>query len=297
MPCQPSLAPRSSGTRPLWGLRPNRPQNAAGMRIDPAPSVPSATPHSPAAAAAPDPPLDPPGVRSSAHGLRVTPKAGVSVNGQIVSSGTFVLPMTTAPAARRRRTTSASRGRGVRSEASVPRAVASPATSVSSLIATGTPSSGRASPRAAAGVGLVGLGERALGEDDAVGVELRVEAVDAVERRAHDLARGHLARGDEPCLARGAGVGEVGGVHRRRRRLVSCRDEPGPARDAARGSPARPPAGPPACTDAERRVARAFAAELRALATADADRDALGAARRGRRSSRCAPPPASRAAW
>ena len=52
---------------------------------------------------------------------------------------------------------------------------------MSSLIATGTPSSGRVVAGAAARVGLVGLGERLLGEHDAVGVELRVEALDAVE--------------------------------------------------------------------------------------------------------------------
>jgi hypothetical protein len=78
--------------------------------------------------------------------LRVAPNERLSLNGHIISSGTFVLPTTTAPAARRRRTTSASRSRGVRSDAAVPRAVGTPATSVSSLIATGTPSSGRASP-------------------------------------------------------------------------------------------------------------------------------------------------------
>src|ERR671936_162373 len=60
--------------RSRWGLSPKSPQNAAGMRIEPAPSEPSATPHRPAAAAAPDPPLDPPGVWSSDHGLRVAPR-------------------------------------------------------------------------------------------------------------------------------------------------------------------------------------------------------------------------------
>ena len=115
------------------------------MRIEPPPSEPSATPHRPAATAAPVPPLEPPGVWSSDHGLRVAPKASDSVKGKIVSSGTWVLPITIAPAPRSARTMSASRSRGPPCD-SDPQAVISPATSASSLIATGTPSSGRRSP-------------------------------------------------------------------------------------------------------------------------------------------------------
>jgi hypothetical protein len=63
-----------------------------------------------AATAAAAPPLEPPGVRCGSHGLRVIPPAAVSVKGQIVSSGVRVMPMTMAPAARRRRTSSASSG-------------------------------------------------------------------------------------------------------------------------------------------------------------------------------------------
>ena len=115
------------------------------MRIEPAPSEPSAAPTRPAATAAALPPLDPPGARWRSHGLRVAPNVAVSVNGQCVSSGTFVLPMITAPASRRRRTTSASAGAGP-PWAFVPYAVTSPATSMSSLTAIGTPSSGRSPP-------------------------------------------------------------------------------------------------------------------------------------------------------
>ena len=61
-----------------------------------------------AATAAALPPLEPPGAFCRSHGLRVAPKVAVSVNGHIVSSGTFVLPITIAPASRSRRTTSAS---------------------------------------------------------------------------------------------------------------------------------------------------------------------------------------------
>ena len=76
-------------------------------------------------------------------------------------------------------------------------------------------------------VGRLGVGERPLAEHDAERVELRIEPLDARERRLGDLARRHLARRDELRLARGAGVGQFGCVHGRRRRLVSSADEAG----------------------------------------------------------------------
>ena len=100
------------GTRPFWALSPNSPQQAAGMRIEPAPSDPIVAPASPAAATAPEPPEEPPGVRWRSHGLRVTPNVGDSVHGVIASSGTLVLPRITAPALRSRRTISASAAAG-----------------------------------------------------------------------------------------------------------------------------------------------------------------------------------------
>jgi hypothetical protein len=59
--------------RPRWGLRPNRPQLAAGIRIEPPPSPAEAIETIPEATAAPLPPLDPPGLRCGSQGLRVTP--------------------------------------------------------------------------------------------------------------------------------------------------------------------------------------------------------------------------------
>ena len=69
----------------------------------------------PAATATAVPPLEPPGVCSGFHGLRVMPPSTDSVNGHWPNSGIRVLPMITAPAARSRRTTSPSsaHGRGV----------------------------------------------------------------------------------------------------------------------------------------------------------------------------------------
>jgi hypothetical protein len=63
----------ASEIRPRCGLRPKIPQLAAGMRIEPAPSDAEAIGTNPAATAAADPPLEPPGVRCSFQGLRVTP--------------------------------------------------------------------------------------------------------------------------------------------------------------------------------------------------------------------------------
>ena len=135
----------ASETRSRCGLIPNNPHQPDGMRIEPPPSEPRASGASPAATAAPLPPLLPPGDSAVSHGLRVTPNVSDSVNGKIISSGTLVLPMITAPAARSALTTAASWAAGSDTPL-LPHAVSSPATSLSSLIATGTPSSGSRSP-------------------------------------------------------------------------------------------------------------------------------------------------------
>src|SRR3954454_13796771 len=84
------------------------PQNAAGMRIEPPASVPTASGQTPANTAAPLPPLLPPGVRSRSHGLRLTPVSGESVAPFQPNSGVVVLPKNNAPAARSRAGTGAS---------------------------------------------------------------------------------------------------------------------------------------------------------------------------------------------
>src|SRR5665811_8174 len=135
-------------TRPRWGFKPNSPQHAAGILIEPPPSPPRAAGTKPAATAAADPPLDPPVDLSVSQGFLVNPCAVDSVNGHWPNSGMAVLPMITAPAARSRRTTSASAGAGVEFERP-PNVVTCPATSISSLMATGSPCSGpSSSPRA-----------------------------------------------------------------------------------------------------------------------------------------------------
>src|SRR5262245_22443930 len=84
------------------------PHHPAGVRIEPPMSLPTSPPVSPAASAAAAPPDEPPGVRAGSHGLFVVPKIGFVVCTSLASVGTLVLPKITAPAARRRATTTAS---------------------------------------------------------------------------------------------------------------------------------------------------------------------------------------------
>ena len=74
------------------------------MRMDPPVSEPMAAAQRPAATAAPEPPLDPDGTRSSAHGLRT---GGVTL--PHANSCVRVLPISTAPARRSRATAAESR--------------------------------------------------------------------------------------------------------------------------------------------------------------------------------------------
>src|SRR4029450_3638738 len=97
----------------------------------PPPAPPRGGPR-PGPPAAATPPLEPPGVRSVSHGLRVTPHVIDSVNGHRPSSGIFGLPTTIPPAALSLRWTSESAGAGV-VIAPVPRLVISPPMSISSL--------------------------------------------------------------------------------------------------------------------------------------------------------------------
>ena len=62
------------------------PQSAAGWRIEPPVSVPSAHGASLAATAAALPPEEPPGTRPRSHGLRTGPKPEFSVEEPIANS-------------------------------------------------------------------------------------------------------------------------------------------------------------------------------------------------------------------
>ena len=140
------------------------------------------------------------------------PYAGVSVNGQIVSSGTFVLPiddrarraqppddLAVGALAGGRSSVGAERGRLARD--------------VHVVLDRDRHAEER--PPVAALAERVGLRPaRPLGEHHAERVELRVEALDALQARVDELARRDLAGGDQLGLARGPGEDEVGGVHR-----------------------------------------------------------------------------------
>ncbi|MGC0430192.1 hypothetical protein RKD32_006547 [Streptomyces sp. SAI-195] len=115
------------------------------MRNEPIPSLPSARGTIPAATAAALPPEEPPAERAGSHGLRAVPSTP-SVVPNTHSSGTFVTPTTTAPAARSRATVTWSASAGVCGVAAEPTRVDSPRTARLSLTATGTPASG-SSPR------------------------------------------------------------------------------------------------------------------------------------------------------
>src|SRR5688572_21745445 len=118
---------------------PNSPVNEQGMRIEPPPSVPTASGPMPAATAAAAPPEEPPGVFAGFHGLRVMPVELVSPLQP--NSGVAVLPSSTAPASRRRAVDGASMSQGwFGSTVRLPRRVGQPFVSTRSLIDAGTPS-------------------------------------------------------------------------------------------------------------------------------------------------------------
>src|SRR5712664_4645278 len=96
------------GVSPGVGLMPTMPQNDAGIRIEQPKSVPCAKGTIPVATATADPPDEPEGLSAGFQGLRVTPNTSLKVLAPAANSGVLVLPSTMAPAALRRRTTSAS---------------------------------------------------------------------------------------------------------------------------------------------------------------------------------------------
>src|SRR5215813_12395270 len=101
-PPHPSPASGAIDTRPRDGLSPNKPHCAAGMRIEPPPSVACAIGRMPAATAAAAPPDEPPAECSRFHGLRHDPNRRGSVFGLMPNSGVELRPMMLRPALRQR---------------------------------------------------------------------------------------------------------------------------------------------------------------------------------------------------
>src|SRR5690554_2831617 len=108
IPCMASCIFGPQGTRPRPGFKPNKPQQAAGIRIDPPPSLAPAKGTTPAATIAAEPPDEPPGVWFTFQGLRVAPHVSGSVMPLMANSGVLVRPKITKPALRQRFTSSES---------------------------------------------------------------------------------------------------------------------------------------------------------------------------------------------
>ena len=179
------------------------PLKCAGTRIDPPPSLPTPPADRPAAMAAASPPLDPPGVRSSAHGLLVRPYSALSVSHAISCSATLVTPRTMAPAARRRATSVASASPRTPARNREPVSKGMPATEMELLMLMGrrgevpnaecrVPSEARPRPGASRRVRRPCIGQRALGVEADVGVRARVQRLDALQVRLDELDRGDL---------------------------------------------------------------------------------------------------------
>src|SRR5262245_39041340 len=94
--------------RPRDGLSPTMPHHAAGMRIEPPPSLAWATGTRPAATAAQAPPDDPPADRAGSQGLRVGPNADGCVVDWSPNLGVLDLPSVTSPISRKRAPTGVS---------------------------------------------------------------------------------------------------------------------------------------------------------------------------------------------
>jgi hypothetical protein len=124
------------GTRPCVGFRPTPPHEAAGMRIDPPWSRPSAIGASPAAIAAALPLEKPPVERSGACGLVTRAGQLVWLWPEKLRFSQTVLPWIVPPAARMRLTTVASLSATKPSNTREPLRIGSPRTSVLSLMPT-----------------------------------------------------------------------------------------------------------------------------------------------------------------
>jgi hypothetical protein len=132
------------------GFKALTPQYAAGMRREPAVSVPREKRTAPLATAAAEPELEPPVMRSAAQGLRQSPQRALWPVTPSPHSSRFDLATTYTPARSIRRTTVA--WRRATAPPSLPAVVVTPATSMRSFTAQLAPASG---PVAAPAIGCV----------------------------------------------------------------------------------------------------------------------------------------------
>jgi hypothetical protein len=92
----------------LLCFKPTTPLHAAGIRVEPPPSVAIASGAMPLATATAAPPLEPPEEHSAPQALRMRPNSGESVRHLLPNSGVVVLPIRIAPSARSFATATAS---------------------------------------------------------------------------------------------------------------------------------------------------------------------------------------------
>ncbi len=126
-----------SGTRPRDGLSPTSPHQAAGTRIEPPPSLACASGSAREATSAAAPPLEPPGLCSGFHGLRVGPWLTGAVSRLKANSGVALRTSEASPAARKRSASVASRLATKPSSRRVPNPSGRPASESVSLAANG----------------------------------------------------------------------------------------------------------------------------------------------------------------
>ena len=220
-----SLPPAAGciGTRPKVGFRPTSPQKLAGMRIEPAPSEPSASGANPAATAAAPPPVDPPGVRVRSHGLRDSPNRALSVEPRQANSGRLVRPTKIAPAARSPRDARGILGRDeLRQQA---RAERGPLAGGPEVVLDRHGNAVERAERPAGHHRLLGgarVGQRPLGVDEDVGAQPRVQSLDALQHGAGDLDRRQRPATDQRGQLDGGREAEVGRVHVSASRLRSA---------------------------------------------------------------------------
>ena len=194
---------------------------------------PSASGANSAATAAADPPLEPPGTRSSACGLRVGPNAEFSVDEPIANSSRFVLPTAMPPAATTRSTTVAVYGGSQPSRIFELQVVGTPRVQRLSFSATGTPASAaRVVAASHGGVDGVGRRQRRVRGHEVERVDVALPGVDR-GRGAPRRPRGRAAR--RPARPRRA--------RPRSRRLAQHRRDPEAVRPRRRAPPPAPRPG------------------------------------------------------
>src|SRR5205823_11998478 len=118
------------------------PQALAGLRTLPPVSLPNASGNRPAAMPAPDPEDEPPGWCAGFQGLRAGGQGRSKLGPPIANSWVESLPSTIAPAPRSRETQTASAAAMLSIRIFEWQVVGNPATSMMSLMPTGTPCNG-----------------------------------------------------------------------------------------------------------------------------------------------------------